>query len=133
MAHWKDNITLFLKGCHTPVPVGRMKCLSLRLWPISLSLIQTKFTFSQHVLDVICTFSFDERIVIKCGNTLYETRNSNYVGICLKTAPSKGYSICKYINWTGIPRPFCIKNKSNQHLHSSVLQPHEVQDGGLES
>ena len=55
---------------------------------------------------------------MNCGNTLYETRYSNYVGICPKTAPSKGYSICKYINWTGIPGSICIKNKYNQHLHS---------------
>ena len=55
---------------------------------------------------------------MKCVNTLYETRYSNYVGICPKTAPSKGYSICTYINWTGIPGSICIKNKYNQHLHS---------------
>ena len=52
-----------------------------------------KAYFSQHVLDAICTFSFDERIVMKCVNTLNETRYSNYVGICPKIAPNKGYSI----------------------------------------
>ena len=46
---------------------------------------------------------------MKCVNSLYETRYSNYVGICPKPAPSKGYSICKYINWTGIPGSTCIK------------------------
>ena len=70
-----------------------------------------KAYFSQHVLDAICTFSFDERLVMNCVNILYETRYSNYVGIGVgpKTAPSKGYSICKYINWTGIPGSICIK------------------------
>ena len=34
-----------------------------------------------------------------------------------QTAPSTGYSICKYTNWTGIPGSICIK-KFNQHLHS---------------
>ena len=37
-----------------------------------------KAYFSQHVLDAICTFSFNERLVMKCVNTLYETRYSNY-------------------------------------------------------
>ena len=40
------------------------------------------------MLDAICTFSFDERLVMNCVNTLYEARYSNYVGICPKTAPS---------------------------------------------
>ena len=77
-----------------------------------------KAHFSQHVLDSICTFSFDKRLVMKFVNTLYETRYSKYVAICPKRAPSKGYSICKYINWTGIPGSICIKHKYNQHLHS---------------
>ena len=38
--------------------------------------------FSKHMLDAICTFTFDE-------------------------APSNGYAICKYINWTGIPGSVC--------------------------
>ena len=76
-----------------------------------------KASFSQHVLDAICTFSFDERLVMNCVNTLYETRYSNFVGICPKSK-GKGYSICKYINWTDIPGSICIKNKYKQHLHS---------------
>ena len=77
-----------------------------------------KAYFSQLVLDAICTFSFEERLVMKCVNTLYETRYSNYIGICPKKTPSKGYSICKYINWTGITGSVCIRNKYNPHLHS---------------
>ena len=117
MAHdiWKDDITLFLKGCRT--------CWSYKVLKFAFVADITKFDpdkayFSQHVLDAICTFSFDERLVMNCVNTLYETRYSNFVGICPKSAPSKGYSICKYINWTGIPGSICIKNKYKQHLHS---------------
>ena len=34
-----------------------------------------------YFLDAICTFSFDERLVMNCVNTLYETRYSNYFGM----------------------------------------------------
>ena len=105
---WKDNIILFLKGCRT--------CWSYKVLKFAFVADITKFDpdktyFSQYVLDAICTFSFDERLVMNCVNTLYEARYSNYVGICPKTAPNKGYSICKYINWTGTPGSICIKNK----------------------
>ena len=95
MAHdiWKDNITLFLKGCRT--------CWSYKVLKFAFVADITKFDpdkayFSQHVLDAICTFSFDERLVMNCVNTLYETRYSIYVGICPKTE----------------------QKKYNQHLHS---------------
>ena len=48
---------------------------------------------------------------------MYLNRFSNFIGICPKTAPSNGYAICKYINWTGIPGSVCEKNKYHQHLH----------------
>ena len=66
-----------------------------------------KAYFFQHDLDAICTFSFDERLVMNCVNTPYETRYSNYVGICPKTAPSKGCSICKY----------CLDRHTRVNLH----------------
>ena len=60
MAHdiWKDDITLFLKGCRS--------CWSYKVLKFAVVADITKFDpdkayFSQHVLDAICTFSFDER------------------------------------------------------------------------
>ena len=86
---WKDDITLYLKGCRT--------CWSYKVLKFAFVADITKFDpdksyFSQHVLDAICTLFFDEKLVMNCVNTLYEIRYSNYVGICPKTAPSKGYS-----------------------------------------
>ena len=94
MAHdiWKDDITLFLKGFHT---CWSYKVLMFAFVSDITKCDPDKAYFSQHVLDAICTFSFNERLVMKCVNTLYETRYLNYVGICPKTAPSKVYFICK--------------------------------------
>ena len=41
-----------------------------------------------------------------------------------QTAPSNGYAICKYINWTGIPGSVCDKNKYHQHLHVFMKKAH---------
>ena len=113
-----------------PYPVGPIKCLSLCLWPISLSLIHTKLIFLSMFWTP--TFSFDERLVMNCVNNLCETRYSNYVGICPKTAPSNGYYISKYINWTGIPGSICIKNKYDQHLHSYLSELSSTTSRGSE-
>ena len=56
---------LFLNGCRT--------CWSYKVLKFAFVADITKFDpdktcFSQHVLDAICTFSFDERLVMKCAN-----------------------------------------------------------------
>ena len=33
----------------------------------------------------------------------------DFVGICPKTAPSQGYTICKYIKWVGMHGKYMIK------------------------
>ena len=55
--NWKDNITLFLKGCRN--------CWSYKVLKFVFEANITKFNpdnayFSKHMLDVICTFTFDE-------------------------------------------------------------------------
>ena len=123
MAHsiWKENITLFLKGCRN--------CWSYKVLKFAFEANITKFNpdnayFSKQMLDAICTFTFDEGSVKKGIDTLYLNRFSNFVGICPKTAPSNGYAICKYINWTGIPGSVCDKNKYHQHLHVFMNRAH---------
>ena len=89
MAHsiWKEIITLFLKGCRN--------CWSYKVLKFVFEANITKFQpdnayFSKHMLDAICTFTFDEVLVKKYIDMLYLNRFSNYVGICPKTAPSNG-------------------------------------------
>ena len=71
---WKDNIKLlFLKGCRI--------CWSHKVLQLAFEANITKFDpgkayFSQHVLGAICTFSFEESLVVKCVNILYDTRYS---------------------------------------------------------
>ena len=45
---------------------------------------------------------FNEYHIIEYINTLYENRYITFVGVCPKTAPSQGYTICKYVNWVGM-------------------------------
>ena len=68
----------------------------------------------KHVLDAICTFSFDERLVMKYVNTLYETRYSNYL-----LAFVQKQHLVKVILFANISigPAICIKNNYNQHLH----------------
>ena len=104
-AIWKDNIKLIFKGFR--------KCWSYRVLKLAFESNITKFNpdntyYSQDVLAAICTFTFNENTVKMFINTLYEERDSIYIGICPKTAPSNGYAICKYIDWTGIPGSVCL-------------------------
>ena len=68
MAHdiWKDDITSFLKGCRT---YWSYKVLKFAFVADITKFDPDKAYFSQHVLDAICTFSFDERLVMKCVYT----------------------------------------------------------------
>ena len=120
-AIWKDNIKLIFKGFR--------KCWSYRVLKLAFESNITKFNpdntyYSQDVLAAICTFTFNENTVKMFINTLYEERDSIYIGICPKTAPSNGYAICKYINWTGIPGSVCDKKKYNQHFHIYMNKAH---------
>ena len=54
-------------------------------------------TFSE-----VCNISFNEDNITDFINTIYEKRYISFVGICPKTAPSQGYTICKYTNWVGM-------------------------------
>ena len=68
------TISRCLKGCRT--------CWSYKVLKFAFVADITKFDldkayFSQHVLEAICTFSFDERLVMNCVNTLYEARYLN--------------------------------------------------------
>ena len=44
-------------------------------------------------------------------------RKGIYVGVCPKTAQSKGYTICKYVNWIGMHGEIGDKNNYRKHLH----------------
>ena len=44
-------------------------------------------------------------------------RYISFVGICPKTAPSQGYTICKYTNWVGMHGEIGDKNYYRKHLH----------------
>ena len=68
-------------------------------------------TFSE-----VCSISFSEDHK-EYIYTIYEKRYINFVGICPKTAPSKSYTICKYINWVGLHRKIGNKNNYRKHLH----------------
>ena len=64
---WKDNIKLFLKGCRN--------CWSYKVLKFAFESNITKFNpddtyYSQHVLDAICTFTFDENTVRNCINCI---------------------------------------------------------------
>ena len=50
---------------------------------------------------------------MNCGNTLYETRHSNYVGICHKTAPSKGILFANILIGPAHPGLFASKISMN--------------------
>ena len=57
-------------------------------------------------------------------NTLYEKRYISFVGACLKTAPSQGYTICKYVNWIGMQGRIGDKNNYRKHLHMFLSKAH---------
>ena len=50
-------------------------------------------------------------------NTLSDKRYISFVGVCPKTAPSQGYTICKYDNWIGMHGRIGDKNNCRKHVH----------------
>ena len=61
----------------------------------------------------------------------YENRYINFVGICPKTAPSQGYSICKYVNWIGIHGRIGDKNNHRKHSHIYLSKAQFWNGGGV--
>ena len=57
-------------------------------------------------------------------NTLSENRYTSFVGVCPKTAQSKGYTICKYVNWIGMHGEIGDKNNYRKHLHVFLSKAH---------
>ena len=51
-------------------------------------------------------------------------RYINCVDICPKTAPSQGYTICKYVNWIGMHGEIGDKNNYRKHLHVFLSKDH---------
>ena len=73
-------------------------------------------TFSE-----VCSISFNEDHK-EYINTIYEKRYINFVGICPKTAPSQGYTICKYVNLVGIHGKYMIKTiTANTYLSKALF------------
>ena len=71
-------------------------------------------------LNEVCSISFNEDNIKDYMDTIYEKRYISFVGICPKTAPSKGYTICKYTNWVGMHGK--IGDKNNYHMYLSKDQ-----------
>ena len=57
-------------------------------------------------------------------NTLYEKRYINFVSICPKTAPSQGYTMCKYVHWIGMHGRLGDKNNCHKILHVYLSKAH---------
>ena len=74
-------------------------------------------TFSMQTFSEVCNISFNEDNIKDFINTIYEKRYISFVGICPKTAPSQGYTMCKYINWVGMHGKIGDKNNYHKHLH----------------
>ena len=68
-------------------------------------------TFSE-----VCSISFNEDHIKEYINTIYEKRHINFVAICQKTAPSQGYTLCKYIIWVGMHGKIDDKNNYRKHV-----------------
>ena len=62
--------------------------------------------------------------IIEYMNTLYEKRYISFAGVCPKTAPSQGYTICKYVNWIGMHGRIGDKNSYRKHLHMFFIKAH---------
>ena len=76
------------------------------------------------LLNEVCNINFNEDHIIEYMNTLYEKRYISFVGACPKTAPSQGYTICKYFNWIGMQGSIGDKNNSRKHVHMFLSKAH---------
>ena len=60
----------------------------------------------------------DLKIILKNISTLFTRKGYiNFVAICQKTAPSQGYTLCKYIIWVGMHGKIDDKNNYRKHVH----------------
>ena len=80
--------------------------------------------FSIQTFNEVCNISFNEDHIIEYMNTLYEKRYISFVDACPKTAPSQGYTICKYVNWIGVQGRIGDKNNCRKHLHMFLSKAH---------